>query len=273
MSGLELFDSNTKMRITYGARTVLATDGTLINLLPTSMDISETFNIVFPDFTKDYVYNWRHAFDYFSLGAQIGYASGCATALTIPKQDFSQETVIRAAPTGADIFVGKITFTRTAAPSHSWNAETIDPLQPMGVVIPFVSGSLLMEAKFGMVRACSVYVSGGQLRLHRQQSVSEPPGGWGLYGTSFNAISRTPTVGSGGENVFLSQPGIPVLQFDSRSAPGFQQNWSAIAQSYDQRARRGNGGAYVCSVPNPANYNYGSTYQAVLTGSFGRRSN
>lgn len=269
MSGFELFDGDTKMRVTYGARTVLTTDGTLINLLPPSEDISETFNIVFPDFSKDYVYNWRHLFSYSSLGGQVAYNSACATALSTPPQSFAQETVIRAAPSGTDFFVGQITINRTVAPSHTWNAATIQPLQPMGVSIPFVSGSLLIEAVFGMARAFSIYVSGGQLRLHRQQSVSTPPGGWGIYGTQFNTFN--PQNGGGGENVNGGNAGIPVLQVDSRSNVANVIPFNiATNPAYDQRSRRG--GPNACTIPNPSNYNYGSTYQATLTGSFGRRS-
>lgn len=272
MSGLELFDGDTKLRITYGARTVLTTDGTLVNLLPQSMDISETFDIVFPDFSKDYLYQWRHVFSYNSLANQVGYRSDCGTSLTIPKQDFDSETSLVSAPSGADIFVGKIRLTRTSAPSHTWNAETIQPLQPTGVDIPFFSGSLLMEVAFGMSRAFSIYVSGGQLRLHRQQSVATPPGGWGMFGTSFNYLNAGN--GSGGENVNGGQEGLPVLAIDARASDNYQQTAGLFADPYSQRSRRGytGFGANVCTIPNPSAYNYGSTYQATLTGSFGRRS-
>lgn len=269
MSGFDLFDSGTKMRVTYGSRTVLTTDGTLVNLLPQSEDISHTFNIVFPDFSKDYVYNWRHLFAYTSLGNQVAYNSACATALSIPPQEFQQETNLLAAPNGTDFFIGRLVLTRTVAPSNTWNTAVIQPLQPMGVSIPLVSGSLLMEAVFGMSRACSIYVSGGQLKLHRQQSVSTPPGGWGIYGTQFNTFN--PQNGGGGENVNGGSAGIPVLQVDSRSnATNVVPFNIATNPIYDQRSRRG--GPNACTIPNPSSYNYSSTYQAVLTGSFGRRS-
>lgn len=272
MSGFELFDGNTKMRITQGARTVMTTDGTMINLLPPSEDISETFNIVFPDFSKDYIYNWQHVFDYQSLGGQVAYTSGCATAVTIPKQDFAQETILRAAPAGTDFFIGRVQFTRTVSPANTWNAAAIQPLQPMGVSIPFVSGSLLMEAVFGMTRACSIYVSGGQLRLHRQQSVGPPPGGWGIYGTSFEFTN--PQDGSGGENVYGGAAGLPVLQVDSRVSATYVTASGLFADPYSERSRRGytGVGANTCTIPSAGSYNYSSTYQAVLTGSFGRRS-
>lgn len=272
MSGLEFFDNNTKMRITYGSRTVLNTDGTLINLLPSSLDINTTFNITFPDIRKGYQYNWRHSFSYNRLAESVGYSSRCNTVLTALRQEYSEETRLLDAPIGSDIFVGKISFTRTVNPSHTWNAETILPLQPTGQIIPFVSGSLLMEAAFGMTRACSIYVSGGELKLHRQQSVGPQPGGWGMYGTSFNYIN--PGNGSGGENVHGGEEGIPILNVDANQSADYEQTAQLFADPYSQRSRRGytGFGAAVCAIPNVNNYNYSSTYQATLTGSFGRRS-
>lgn len=264
MSGFELFDGDTKMRITEGSRVVLTTDGTLINLLPTSVNLS--FNIVYPDFTKDYLYNWRHRFDYTSLGNMVGYDSGCITQQTVPKQDFSDEINLIAAPAGADIFIGTIVLNRTIAPTHTWNAVSIAPLQPTGVGIPLVSGSLLMEAAFGMVRACSIYVSSGQLKLHRQQSVSEPPGGWGLFGDGFNYFN--PASGGGGENVFGSVAGIPVIGIDVRDVDSVTVPAGISAPVYDARTRRG--GIAACSTTLTTNYS--STYSATLTGAFGRRS-
>lgn len=267
MSGFELFDGDTKMRITEGSRTVFTTDGTLINLLPPEDDISLSFSIAFPDFTKDFLYNWLHEFSWNSGPQLVGMISGCATQLTIPEQNFAAESNLVAAPADADIFVGKILLNRTTAPSHTWNADTIDPIQPMNSQIPFISGSLLMEAQIGMVRACSIYVSGGQLKLHRQQSISTPPGGWGIYGTSFVVFS--PASGSGGENVYGSQAGIPVHAIQSLNT-GSKTYPRNSAPPYDEEARYGVG-VSQCSV-STSGFNYASAYSATLVGSFGRRS-
>lgn len=268
MSGFELFDGDTKMRITYDDRTVMTTDGTLINLLPPEYDISETFNIVFPDIVKDYLYNWRHIFSYTSLGEMVGYDSGCTTMLTACPQEFDQTTNIVSSPPDADIFVGAIRLTRTVAPSHNWAEVEIEPLPPMGVEIPFISGSVLVETALGMARAFSIYVDGGFLKLNRQHSVSTAPGGWDFYGTQFNNLN--PQSGGGGENVNGGTRGIPILHRQTVNVPSFQQNASLLSPPYDGRTRRG--GPAACEIPNPSAYNYGSTYQAILTGSFGRRS-
>lgn len=260
------------MRITYGPRTVLTTDGTIINLLPPSYDLNTTFNIVFPDIRKGWSYNWRHSYSYTSLGNQVGYSSRCNSFLTALPQEYSDETTVAAAPSGSDIFIGRITLTRTGAPSHTWNGQVIQPLQPVGQIIPFVSGSLLTEAVFGMSRAFSLYVSGGSLRLHRQQSVGPPPGGWGMYGTSFNYLS--PANGSGGENVNQGEDGLPILEVSANQSADYQQQSQLFSDPYSQRSRLGytGFGAATCTIPNLSNYNYSSTYQATLTGSFGRRS-
>jgi len=189
--------------------------------------------------------------------------------LTIIKQDFSDEINLMAAPASSDIFVGAIVMNRTNAPSHSWGGSSIDPLQPMGVKIPFISGSLQVEAEFGMARAFSIYVSGGQLKRHRQQSVSEPPGGWNaVYGDMFDYTSGYQYSG-GGENVYGSNPGISVqLAHTTLLTQFFRAPFPPLFR--DERARIS--GLQPCPLPNPASYDYSSTYQVTLTGAFGRRS-
>lgn len=274
MSGLELFNDNTEIKITYGDRTVLTTEGTLINLLPPSYDISYTFNITFPDIIKGYWYWWRHAFSWTSLGSTVAYDSSCLTTLTACPQEFEEVTNIVSVPSGADFFSGKIRFSRTVSPSHTWDGSVIQPLQPISVDIPLIgSSSFLMESVFGFSRACSIYISDGQLKLNREQSVSVPPGGWNFYGNAFSSLS--PSSGSGGENVHGGTAGIPILQFALNNVPSYEiSNPNFTAPAYDERTRRGytGTGANVCPIPNPSDYNYGSTYQAILTGSFGRRS-
>jgi hypothetical protein len=268
--GFELYNSGSDLRIVYSGRTVLDTAGNLINLLPSAYDISQTFNCVFPDFTKDYVYTWSWINDYTSLGNSVAQDSACSSSVAIPKQDFEQVTNIVAAPTGADVFVGRVRLNRTSSPSHTWGGSTIQPLQKMNEWIPFVSGSLLMEAELGMARAMSMYVSGGQLVLNREQSVSNPPGGFGSWGgPAYNWVS--PADGSGGENVYGSAQGIPVAQIDNQNvSPNiYSPANSPLVPSYDTRTRLG--GSNACSI-SLAGYNYGSTYQVELVGAFGRRS-
>lgn len=270
MSGFELFNSDTKMRITNGSRTVFTTDGTLINLLPPAYDISLTFPFSFPDILKDFQYNWRHGFDYTSGGGGlVAFDSACFCLLTALPQEYETESNIAVAPTGADIFVGKLVLSRTAAPSHQWNGVSIQPKQPMGVWIPFVSGSLLLEAEVGLARACSIFVSGGMLKFNVEHSVSTPPGGWGLYGGAFNWLA--PADGGGGENVFGAAAGLPIIQNSVVNVPAQSEAADLFNRRWDQRTRYGVG-ANQCPLPVYSAYNYSSTYQLTVTGSFGRRS-
>lgn len=270
MSGFELFDGDTKMRITNGGRTVFTTDGTLINLLPPAYDLNTTLTVAFPDIVKDFQYNWRHGFDYTSGGGGlVAFDSFCVCNLTARPQEYETESTIVAAPAGADIFVGKVTLTRTGAPSHTWNSVAIQPKQPTGVAIPFISGSLLMEAEVGLARAFSIFVSGGNLRLNVEQSVCTAPGGWGLYGSAFNWLS--PADGGGGEHVYGAAAGLPILQVSTNNVAAQSEAADLFNRRWDQRTRYGVG-ANQCALPNYASYNYSSTYSVALTGSFGRRS-
>jgi len=268
MKGFELYNGNQDFRVVDGSRTVLTTQGMLVNLLPPAYDISMTFDVAFPDFAKDYRYQWQHLFEG-PVGGQVRYNSGALTELTIIKQEADAETNLMASPSNTDIFVGSIVMNRTNSPSHSWGGSSIDPLQPMGKKISFVSGSLQVEAEFGMARVFSIYVSGGQLKLHWEQSVSEPPGGWNsVYGVIFDYTSGYQYNG-GGENVYGSNPGISVQLAHTKLCTQFFRA-PFPPMYYDERARRG--GAEPCALPNPSDYDYSSTYQVTLTGAFGRRS-
>ncbi len=246
------------IEITTGARKVWGTDGVLVNLLPPAFDYTTTITVAFPDFTKDYAYNWWWTI-IGPVASQWSHDNGCTTQVTIPPQEWEETTVLAAAPAGADIFLSRVRITRTGSPTHAWGGSTVQMLPPSNVWLPF-SGSVLMEAELGMARAFSLYLSGGNLVLHRQQSVANPPGGFGEYG------SWTPFGNSfGGEWVFGVQPGIPVVPIQSRdSDPNFETNKGLPKGNH----RRGGGDA--CST-NLAT-NFASTYQVEIVGKFGRRS-
>jgi hypothetical protein len=248
-------------------RIVSTTEGTLVNLLPEADGFEDTVSVTFPDFTKDYAYNWQWLNDYNSFASQVAMDNSCSTAISVPAQEWSSETDLADIPAGADFVFGKVRINRTTAPSHSWGGNTIEMVQPSNVWIPF-SGSLLMEAEVGMARAFSLYQSGGKLKLHRQQSVSVPPGGWGTYGDlGFNAIA--PADGNGGEWVYGTSPGIPVVAIETRDSAGTTYPSGIGAQpNYKETHRRG--GADACSTTLSTNFS--STYSVEVVARFGRRS-
>ncbi len=255
--------------IRNGSRVVSTTNGTLVNLLPAANDYSSTINVVFPDFTKDYLYNWNWVNDYFANpnGANsVAEDNTCTTQVTVVPQEWSDTTVLAAAPSGADIFVAMVRLNRTVNPSHSWGGSAIGVLPPANVWLPF-TGSVLVEAEVGMCRAFSLYLSGGNLVLHRQQSVGVPPGGWGTYGNSGFSFFA-PADGTGGENVYGSAQGIPVVQIDQQDSAATIESVNLLTPQFKTNHRRG--GANACSVS--LSTNFGSTYSVEITGKFGRRS-
>ena len=248
-------------------RIVSTTEGTLVNLLPDTYDFEDTISVVFPDFTKDYAYNWQWLNDYNSFASQVAMDNSCSSAISVPAQEWSSETDVADIPSGVDFVFGLVRINRTVAPSHSWGGNTIDMVQPSNVWIPF-SGSLLMEAEVGMARAFSLYQSGGKLKLHRQQSVSVPPGGWGSYGNAgFSAIF--PSDGNGGEWVYGSAPGIPVVAIETRDSAGTIYG-SGVGQQPDYKTTHRIGGSDACSTSLSTNFS--STYSVEVVAKFGRRS-
>lgn len=253
--------------IRNGDRVVATTDGTLVNLLPAESDYQDTINVVFPDFTKDYLYTYSHVFDYTSLGNSVAFDSACVTHQTVRPQEWSDTTVLAAAPAGADIFVAMVRINRTVAPTHSWGGSAISPLVKAGEWLPF-TGSVLVEAELGMARAFSLYLDGGNLVLHRQQSVSTAPGGFGSWGTTYNWVA--PADGGGGENLYGSGPGIPVVQIDLQNvAPDIRSPANnPTLPTRDMRTYPG--GPNACSTSISTNFS--STYSVEIVGKFGRRS-
>lgn len=257
MSGFSVEDG--KIVITNGARTVQTTEGTLINLLPSEFDVSISTTITFADFPKDYAYNWWFTVQRGS-GSNWGLDEGCITVLTIPPLEFEAQTILQAVPDDVDFFLARVRLNRIVSPNALWAGSSVSPLPIMNQWLPF-SGSVLMEAEIGMARAFSLFISDGNLMLHRQQSVSTPPGGFGAYGSSAEGFGAR----TGGEWVVGSSGGIPVLTLDQRdTSPVISPN-SFPSQQY----RRGGGNA--CLLPD-GSVTYASVYTLEIEGAFGRRS-
>lgn len=261
-----IFDPATSsLKFVAGSREVISNAGKMVNFLPPAEDFTTTFNVVFPDFSKDYLYTYSHVFDHGALAGQVAMDSSCGTFITVVPQEYSTTTNLDTVPTGADIFIAEIRLTRTAAPSHSWGGSSIDPLPPMGTWIPF-NGSILMEAELGMVRAFSLYISGGNLVLHRQQSVSTAPGGYGSWGTTYSWLSGND--GSGGSNTHGGTAGIPVVPITVVNVPVVYYTPNIGTPNRDARTEQG--GPNACSTSLSTNFS--STYQVEIRGKYGRRS-
>lgn len=275
MKGLSIEDG--KIQIVDGSRTVATTDGTLVCMLPTVQTISGiTAN--FPDLQKDWGYRWQ--WDVQSNPIDDRYAKsdyGDSFETAIPQEYFNMQTVM-AAPTGADFFSGRFRISRTTNPTRYWNNESgrLDVIPPQNVWIPFMGGaSIQLEAEPGFARMMHIYLSGGNLVLARQQSVSVYPAGWGSYGDAPPSGSVLSGTWSGGEWVYGSKRGIPLKRIafaDTSRASGAGSGGTDLPSGATASPLQDRRHGHSAAVSTSGSTNYRSIYTVDIVGRFGRRS-
>lgn len=281
MSGSFAIESG-QMVVRKDDRVVLSTSGTLVNFLPQKTNIVQ--QIVFPNFDLDFLYHWEFQSDYRQIPDRVyGWAAYAQAAVTAIPQEYEVEVPVIAVPVGADIFWGSVTLTRTQAPATPWLGVSITPLVPVGVSIP-MTGTMLVEAGFGMARALSFYIQGGFLIARIEQSVSVAPGGYGTYGTgvksnedsaggwNWSSTYQPNFPGTGPTNP--ARNGLPV--YDPATAPYVVAGSGTIAaNAAGQPTPSAAVFTYSYGQPNGAaipSANYQSVYSVNITGRFGRRS-
>lgn len=250
-------------------RVVFTTAGKLVNLLPTVHTFSETLSYSNPTF--DTIYAWAASQDWVVSGGPDGYSqvnTGQTFFTAVPEEVEVAQDLIDA-PDGADCFWGRVTLTRTVAPTHTWCGSTIIPLIKEGKSIPW-NGSGKIEAGFGLTRLMHLVIEGGKLKLIAQQSIGSYCGGadhsFGNYPNLFPAFQDR----SGGIFQKGSQDGLVV--------------WSSTSSPYRKSSNRSGNtdsplglGSYTthqrtgsdpCSTTPPMNYS--SQYSVSITGKFGR---
>lgn len=258
-----------KIVITNDGRTVSTTDGTLVNFLTTPQNYN--VNAVYPDAAKAGVYSWTGR--YIKVSANLRVMVWGTYGVGAVPQEYSFDYNLGAAPAGADIFLGRISLSRTVSPTHNWGSRPLTPLIPQGVYMP-INGSLMVEQGFGIARAMSVYISGGSLILNVQHSVSVGSGGyrsWGPQEAPFPPPAGN-VDGSGGRNDYDGGTP-PLLVYSPTTSPGrkftdFQNPGGAEATVYYTWHRRDGNDPAVYSDPT----NFSSTYAVNVQGRFGRRS-
>lgn len=261
MSGLAI--SNGVAEITYGARRVATTNGTLVCLLPTRQTFNRT--VTFPDFAKDYYYHWEFDERYRSGDGSYAIGNSAQAFITAKPQEYSSKQTLMAIPAGADFFLGQVVIQRTGAPANTWMGGAINCLAQQGVWMPW-RGSCVVEQMINMTRAIHVSIEGASLVLELEQSVGPAPGGYGSYGDSSPASVANKT---GHTETYGSVAGMPV--WTSTSAPYRSEDsatgsdWHTINWKSTQL-----GNTKSASVSDPTNY--ASTYSLNIRGRFGRRS-
>lgn len=254
-----------QIKIERDGRTVLTTEGTLVLLEPTEYVTSFALN--YPDFQKDVAYYWQFLNDISPNFDRVAMYNGCAVDITAIQQDWSQEDILTAAPEGADFISAMVRITgHPKAPSHDWGGSSIETRIPQGPWLPIL-GSSLIEAEFGMARTFSLYLSGGNLCIHRQQSVATPAGGYERYGDS-GFSPGSPENTSGGQNYFLANTGLPIYRKPETKNSTRDYNIGFGAPRYNDSHRMGE--SDQCDVSDPTNY--ATEYDIEIRARFGRRS-
>lgn len=268
MSGFEI-DSN-RIVITNGPRTVATTDGTLLQFLTTEQTYST--DIDFPHVNKTQLYQYEYSVTW-ATGSNYAATRKARSVVGALPQEWSNTVVLGAAPAGADLFVGRISLTRTTHPSHTWRGADITPLLPSGKYFQ-LTGTVLVEAALGISRAVTIDVQGGNLVARLQHSVGPAAGNFRVSGVMPPQIPSSPsTTYRGAENVAVDGEGIPIWWTDT--APYYVnefQTFTAVfpngPDTWARYVRYGQPGAVAYTDPT----SYATRYAITVKGRFGRRS-
>ena len=273
MSGISI--EGGQIVITNGSRTVATTEGTLLQFLTDEQTF--TANIDFPNANKSQLYQFQWQIQRNPGPSYFAIRIARSVVGALP-QEWANTIVLGAAPAGADLFVGRISMTRTIAPSHTWLTQNISPVIPQGVFMPTNGGTMLVEAAAGIARAMTIDVQGGNLVARLQHSVGPAAGNFRQIGT-MPPVAPTSSIPpnhitSGAENVAVGGAALPVWWTDS--AP-YYLNEGAENPSVGPTG----GAALWCRYaaygwPNAVSYtdptDYSTRYAITVKGRFGRRS-
>lgn len=256
------FFENGAITVVKDNRTTFNTRGKLINALPDAF--ATTVNVLFPDFAKGNAYYWKWESDFNSIQDQYGWISEGTSQITALPQEWSQVDTLASAPDGADLFWSRMRVNRTASPS-AWISQPIDVQPPQNVWL--MGSEAVIEAEFNMVRAFSIYLEGGFLKLWRSQTVGPASGGFGSAGNTSPA-SLTDTSGRIWHD--FGSPGMPI--YANGAAPYYKvsSGTTSIIPPYQHYQTHKWDGSDPASLADPTNY--ASTYQVDVYGKFARRS-
>lgn len=272
MSGIEI--EGNKIVITNGDRTVASTDGTLLQFLTTEQTYE--INIDFPHVNKTILYQ----FEYTIRRVTSNQASAVRKARSIIgalPQEWSNTVILGPAPTGADLFVGRVALTRTIAPTHTWGGSDIKTLLPSGQYIQ-ATGTFLVEAALGISRSMTIDVQGGNLVARLQHSVGPAAGNFrtsGVWPPAIPSSSISPNnVYTGAENIAVDGEGIPIWWIDeapyyANEGQGFETPFFPNGPDSWVSQRRYSGSNPV-AYTDPTSYL--TRYAISVKGRFGRRS-
>lgn len=261
-----------------GRTPLVVPDSIPVLLLPTEVSFA-SHDATYPDVSKGRIFVHTWTAQYSVLAGYFAGETGVCVVSALPGE-WSAVTALATAPAGANFFLCQVKLSRVVAPSHTWGPETLVAKPPAGKWISLVTGSLLLEAVQSFSRALSIFVdvevgspTFGKLVLHRQQSVADAPGGFGVWGEGEPGALGTPFTYSphnGGETTHDGVAGYPVYQ-GPNVAPQYKATGGPTSPfvgviTVPQNHRRT--GSDPPSITDPTNY--GATWRLDIRGRFGR---
>ena len=271
--------------------TLVVPDAFPVLLLPDVLELDDV-DLDWPDVSKGrgYLHRWLTSIQSqwpFDDGYNVQRQEQGRIYISAKPQEWEQKTPLADAPDGADTFALLVRFDQTVAASHTWMGRTIPRMVIEDQWIPF-TGSVLLEAELGFARKLSIYIDDNpasptyrKLVAHQQQSVSTPPGGFGLHHASYGSPGGEPaSIGStgtsqGGETEHLDGAGWMVWTPATNSTPHYRSR-SQSSTTGGLVPGQATFRDYRKTGPNPPTItdptDYGSTWRIDLRGQFGRKS-
>lgn len=257
-----VFDT-TKFVWQDGSRVAMTSAGDMVSLLPTKQTFSAT--LTFSDPPKDRVYLWTYDVAEVPLSSPTTFqkGEGCTSWVAATPQEQEVVQVLDTPPSGAELFLGRVRLHRSTAPLSTWRGRTLGVLPKQDQWLPWY-GSCKIEEEDGITRLMHLYLDAAdsyKLKLVAEQSVVDPPNGFGTFGHMPPGISN-PTGNGGGELVNKNGVnGFPIMMIQSKSR-GYDAPVSGSA-AYGGSA--GSPSQFRVSGTSPCSTADATNYQSVYT--------
>ncbi|UYN98350.1 MAG: hypothetical protein KIT02_10265 [Devosia sp.] len=260
-----------EMRVWDDGRNAMISAGAMLGFLPS--EESYSFNAAFPDVPKGRIDLWDWECDFNSLAPEdqryLWGTTGIAAVGARP-QEWVDTITLTAAPSGANLFFGRVRVNRSSGPSHSWLGQTLSAAPFANLWVP-AGGSMELEAATGFSRGLSIYITGGNLVARLDQSVSGQCGGFRSWGDS-NPQSLADS--KGGQNRYGGSGSTAQPVWFPTSSPGRKVSSGTtgilVGPGAPQYQRHKWDGTDPPTYSDPTDYS--ATYAVEVVGRFGRHA-
>lgn len=267
-----------EFRVWNETRNAMISSGALVGFLPTEHTFEDTAS--FPDVQKGRLDGWSWYSRWSPPNAPSAYGWYCFGVAMVGArpQEWSSNRTLGVAPTGANLFLGRVRIVRSSGPSHPWLGQTLSAPGYNNQWVP-INGAVSMELEeaIGFSRGLSIYIAdgtdaapgtAGRLTLRLEQSVSGKCGNLRSWG---DASVNPGGTSQGGENRWAgtgndAQPVlIPTDEPGRKVSSGTTGNPLSVGRT-----------RHKWDGPDPPTYSdptdYSSTYSVEVVGRFGRHA-